>query len=107
MSDEICDSIFYILNELNACELVTCDVWARWHTKNRERVRIKQESIGDYWVSTVFVGMSTSYRAPRDVFETRVFYKSTNLWAMRFNEFNQWEQTHRLGVGEALERLGK
>lgn len=53
------------------CDLLT---WARWFEDHvRERI-VQQNTIGDYWVSTVFLGLNHNWLdGPPELFETMVF----------------------------------
>jgi len=49
--------------------------WGRWIEEHRTERIVRQEDIGPYWVSTVFLGLDHSWR-PDDLpelFETMVF----------------------------------
>jgi len=48
--------------------------WARWIEENwRERV-VRQEDMGPYWISTVFIGLDHNWGdGPPHLFETMVF----------------------------------
>lgn len=97
---------FYILDENNnPIRAESHDAWEKWFIEKREP--IKQENIGNYWISTVFSGVSMDMEKPIGCFVTAVFDKGTNreVWAKKFDEFKWWESYHRLGVGEALERM--
>lgn len=49
--------------------------WARWMETNDKRVA--EDTIGPYWVSTVFLGIDHGFFGRLLVFETMVFDRST------------------------------
>jgi hypothetical protein len=54
--------------------------WAKW-LKDSDRV-VKQEDIGPYWISTVFLGLDHNYliEGPPLVFETMIRNERENSW---------------------------
>lgn len=55
--------------------------WARlkaWdETRQREYTRVAQTTVGDYWISTVWIGLNHNFGdGPPLIFETMVFNKS-------------------------------
>jgi hypothetical protein len=63
----------YILDGRNvvATDLLT---WGRWLQADRKKRVIKQEIVGEYWVSTVFLGLDHQFGdGPPLLFETMVF----------------------------------
>ena len=66
----------YILNE-NGNPVVEPDLmkWGQWLQNNKERI-VKQENIGPYFVSTVFLGLDHNWsNGPPILWETLVFGK--------------------------------
>lgn len=48
--------------------------WARWFETARDERIVKQETIGDHWISTVFLGLDHQYGdGPPLIFETMAF----------------------------------
>ena len=65
----------YILNGKIPVPCSDTITWARWYeTADKQRI-VRQETIGDYWVSTVFLALDHgSGSGPPLLFETLVFY---------------------------------
>lgn len=54
--------------------------WARWFEQNHEKRIVLQEEVGNYWVSTIFLGLDHSFgRGPPVLWET-------GLWKMKDGE---------------------
>lgn len=54
--------------------------WARWLEDNTEARIVRQEDVGPFWVSTVFMGLDHNLLfpdSPPDLFETLVFRNAT------------------------------
>jgi hypothetical protein len=67
---------YYILRDKTPipCDLMT---WAHWLEEHIADRIVKQESIGQFWISSVFVGLDHSVRnGPPLLFETMVFDNS-------------------------------
>ncbi len=66
----------YILKEDHTVEAVDLMTWANWFEGNPTRL-VKQEHVGDWYVSTVFLGLDYNYAtdetSPPILFETMVF----------------------------------
>lgn len=84
---------------------VSMTTWSRWYeTHFKDRV-VKQEDVGAFWVSTVFLG--TNYQwgdGPPLVFETYVFRRKPDgevdmceAWGKRCSTYDQAEDQHRRG----------
>lgn len=90
------------------CDLMTWACWLKEHLA--ERI-VKQESVGQFWVSSVFIGLDHSLRAgPPLLFETMVFDKSDqehplNAWMERAPTWELALETHERGVAWAHEQL--
>lgn len=54
--------------------------WAQWIETSQEERVVKQEWVGDCWVSTVFLGLDHDFLfdSPPLLFETLIFRKSTD-----------------------------
>ena len=66
-------SDYYILkgHEVEKVDLVT---WAKWLEENHSAKIVKQEDVGGYFVSTVFLGLDHRFGdGPPVLFETLVF----------------------------------
>ena len=82
--------------------------WSAWferNTINRRRI-VKQETVNNCWVSTVFLGLDHrfNYNGPNDaplVFETMVFYPERCGCDVYSTRTTTWElalQEHQTGV---------
>jgi hypothetical protein len=69
----------YILDgrDIKPVDLMT---WARWLETNRSDKIIKQEDVGPFWVSTVFLGLDHRFGddGPPVLFETMVFGRNAD-----------------------------
>lgn len=77
---------FWILDEKGNPQSVDLMTWAKWFEK-KDRI-VKQEWIGDCWVSTVFLGINHNWsnKGPPILWETMVFtnYKHIDQeWTIR------------------------
>lgn len=69
---------YYILDgrEIKKVDLMT---WARWLETNRDDKIVKQEDVGNFWVSTVFLGLDHNWGdGPPILFETMVFKRDAD-----------------------------
>lgn len=72
----------YLLDENNAP--VICEdliEWGLWLEKNRERRRVGDDDVGDYHISTIFLGLDHNYdnKGLPILFETMVFLSSLKV----------------------------
>ena len=88
--------------------------WAQWMEANDDKRIVKQQDIGPYWVSTVFLGLDHSWTDPElpHLFETMVFTTEHGHHASvddgYFNRTPTWEmalEAHAEAVAWAKERL--
>jgi hypothetical protein len=92
------DRLHYILDGRNVVT-VDLDTWARWfETSNRV---VKQEHIGPYFVSTVFLGINHRFvgNGPPLIFETMVFHPSAStlgaeMECERCSTYDEAEEQH-------------
>ena len=81
--------------------------WGRWfETADR---RVAETTIGDYWVSTVFLGLDHSFGgAVPLLFETMVFKKgsSIDLDGKRYTFWDEAEAGHNTLVEKWRQRTG-
>jgi hypothetical protein len=77
--------------------------WARWMEQDPDQRIIKQEDVGDYWVSTVFLGIDHSWGdGPPILFETMVFRRKPGgidlggEWQDRCSTYAEAEAMHKL-----------
>lgn len=88
--------------------------WARWIEENNDERIVRQEDIGPYWVSTVFLGLDHDFseQGPPLLFETMVFTTEdghrTSVRDGYFNRTSTWElalEQHEEAVAWAKEQL--
>jgi hypothetical protein len=89
-------------------------VWAQWIEDNNEKRIVRQEEVGPYFVSTVFLGLDHSWRdsEPPHLFETIVFRydgdERTVVDDAPFNRTSTWEmalEQHAEAMAWVKERL--
>lgn len=89
---------YAILNEKR--EVVPVDdviTWGKWFEKH-DRI-VKQETIGDVKVSTVFLGLDHSFGSgPPDWFETMIFNGRHDGYCERCETWDQAEAQHAQAV---------
>jgi hypothetical protein len=73
--------------------------WARWFEGPIDQRTVSQEYVGDWWVSTVFLGLDHEWRdGPPVLFETMVFAHEAMAFAHRESadffrrRYSTWEQ---------------
>jgi hypothetical protein len=101
---------YYILNGKVPvpCDLLTWAAWLEEHLADRI---VKQEDIGQFWISTVFMGLDYSSRkGPPLLFETMVFDRSAeqhphSVWMERAPTWELALETHARGVSWAKSQL--
>jgi hypothetical protein len=72
--------LYYILDEQNrAVPVADVLTWGRWYEANNARRIVKQEQVGEFFVSTVFLGLDHAWgpSARPVLFETMVFPHDT------------------------------
>jgi hypothetical protein len=92
----------YILVDRTPVECRDLILWATWYgdaTESGDRI-VAQDKIGDYWVSTIFLGIDHSFyfRKPRVapiLFETMVFIgKDPDGTQVRYATWNEAAEGH-------------
>lgn len=86
-------------------------VWARWLEEHRADRIIKQETVGNCWVSTVFLGLNHNYLddGPPLLFETMVFAEKdskrdyNDLYMDRYSTWELALEGHEKAVAWAKE----
>lgn len=69
---------YYILNEDGSVEECALTEWSIWRNRNAPLIIIKQDTVNDNFISTVFLGVSYKSNIKRNpplLFETMVFDK--------------------------------
>lgn len=74
-------SAHYMLSSDKTVLRVSMETAHRWLEKNREEKIVKQEDVGGFWVSTVFLLIDHGYSddGPPILFETMVFQSGADL----------------------------
>lgn len=72
---------------------VAPDAWWPWFKDNRERI-VAQEDVGDYWVSTVFVGLNTHVHGKPQLFETEVYVRGQTTHRITSATWDEAVQEH-------------
>lgn len=89
-------SDYYILKEDHTTEPCEMLDWAMWASSNREKLVVKQETVNDVKVSTVFLGLNHAFLgqgAPL-IFETMIFGGSEDGYQDRCSTWEQAERMH-------------
>lgn len=70
------ESGYWILKDKKPVKVDTVEEWGVLF-ENSDGRRVAQDTIGDYWISTVFLGMDHNFSSsgPPILFETMVFYR--------------------------------
>lgn len=72
--------------------------WSQWIRTYRENKIVRQEAVGDRFVSTVFLGLDHQYGdGPPLVFETMVFESKddfTDIYGCRCSTYDEAEAMH-------------
>lgn len=102
----------YILNgkEVEKADLMT---WAKWLESNSAARRVAATDVGDFWVSTTFLGLDHSFGdGPPLLFETMIFRRDPtgainfgDLYCDRCSTYAQAEEMHEKACGYAREKL--
>ena len=102
--------MYYILND-QPIPIPVDDmlVWARWFEGHRDERVVRQETVGNFWVSTVFLGIDHSFAegGPPILFETMVFGPddSRESFAERCTTWELALEMHARGVRWARGQL--
>jgi hypothetical protein len=102
----------YILvgREIRKVDLMT---WAKWLEEHRAEKIVKQEDVGGFWVSTVFLGLDHNWGdGPPILFETMVFPRNAaggavmdEQWCERCCTYDEAETMHERGCAYVREHL--
>ena len=101
---------FYILDEDNhAVPVDNALDWATWFEANRARRIVKQESVGPYWISTVFLGLDHNWFGGLPLlFETMTFSGDSSSDVLNQDRCSTWkeaEEMHRKMVDQTQRHL--
>lgn len=89
-------SDYYILKEDHTTEPCEMLDWAMWASSNREKLVVKQETVNDVKVSTVFIGLNHAFLgqgAPL-IFETMIFGGPHDQYQERYCTWEEAEEGH-------------
>jgi hypothetical protein len=85
--------------------------WGRWMESSRKQCVVKQENVGTYRVSTIFLGFNHDilHRSPPILFETMVFRQATPDEIRSMEEGGVWPKSYIEAVraGERLVSTGE
>ncbi len=87
---------------------VPCDDFMAWGTfmDKVDGRRVGETSVGDIWVSTVFLGLDHRYgNGPPMLFETMAFIDDESLSCDRYSTWEQAETGHALVVQAAHQQM--
>lgn len=90
-------------------ELITQDEWARLHA-DKSYVRVKEDVVGKYWISTVWLGLNHSFGDHLEIFETMVFTfnKDTNALDIDYSNLEmQRYSTEKAALAGHAEMVAK
>lgn len=93
MIDEASFNGRYILDGHTAVPEPDLLLWGRWFEEHCKERIVKQENVGDVWISTVFLALdhgfffSTTKYVPPVLFETMVFPRDRLRWLLRCLRF--------------------
>lgn len=88
---------YYILQDRNPVPVDTV-TWAVWFEHHRADRLVQQDHLGDYWISTVFIGLNyNDFEGPPVIFETMVFKESQDedLYCERYATWELALEGHR------------
>jgi len=89
---------FYILDGDKTPRLATSIEWAEWMMINAAR-RVREDTVGDVYVSTVFVGIDHSFgRGEPLLFETMIFDGPHDGECNRCSTWEDAEEMHAAAV---------
>jgi len=78
----------YILDGKIPVPCEDLETWARWMEERYIECAVKQEAVGEFWVSTVFLGLDHNwiFNGPPMLFETMIFRSSNEEDARRIRK---------------------
>jgi hypothetical protein len=92
---------FYILDGDKTPRLVTSEEWAaEWASTEIADRRVREDTVGDVYVSTVFVGIDHRFFGPGDplIFETMIFDGPHDGECARSSTWEEAEEMHAEAV---------
>lgn len=95
-------SDYYILNDDHTTKPVEMMEWVVWASRGRATSVVKQDTIGDARVSTVFLGLNHAYLgqgAPL-IFETMIFGGPEDGYQDRYSTWDQALKGHQKAIDQ-------
>jgi hypothetical protein len=88
--------MWYILDEENRPVKSSIIEAGEWLDKNLKRKAVKQEYIGDVYVSTVFLGLDHSFKSDKPVlWETMIFGGDHDQYQERYTSYEDALKGHQ------------
>jgi len=74
--------------------------FVKWQEENPEKYALKQEEIGDYYISTVFLGLDRSRSEDKEpvLWETMIFHNENQDYQERYTSRNLAIEGHQRAV---------
>lgn len=91
--------MWYILNEKNEPIKSSIEEYVLWERENPKKKFVKQEYVGEVWVSTVFLGLD--HRWDSDVpilWETMIFNGKHDQYQDRYSSLEEAIKGHEIAV---------
>jgi hypothetical protein len=100
----------YILDENNNVIKADLHTWGEFLENSNGRTSVKQETIGEFFISTVFIGLDHKFSSPEeklkpdykpDIFETMVFKRgdfSSEEYCDRYSTWKEAEEGHQKAI---------
>jgi hypothetical protein len=90
---------WYILDDENKPVRSTIDDCSKWLQENPERKAVKQEHVGDIYVSTVFLGLDHSWDEGKPVlWETMIFGGEHDQYMDRYSSVEDALEGHQTAL---------
>jgi hypothetical protein len=71
----------------------------RWESKNPDRKVVKQQHIGDTYISTVFLGLDHAYGGKKPIlWETMIFGGKHDQYQVRYASYDDAVKGHEIAV---------
>jgi hypothetical protein len=98
--------MWYILDKDNKPIPSDVNEYNKWQSKNQETKCVKQEYIGDLYVSTVFLGLDHSFRSNIPLlWETMVFNGEDDIYQERYSCYEDAVEGHKRALELANSKL--
>ena len=91
--------MWYILNENNKPVAATANDSSLWMENNPEKKAVKQDHIGDVFVSTVFLGLDHSFQSNTPIlWETMIFGGEHDQYQERYTSYEDALEGHQTAL---------